>query len=110
MQEVWDFIRGKMAKSQQTQIKIANKHKKTSLEYRIDDLVWLSTKNIHTKRPSKKLNHMKISLYQVIKLVKLLYQLELLKSIKISNVFYPSLLRITAKNQLLRQQNDPCLQ
>ena len=51
MQEVWDLIRGKMAKSQQTQIKIANEHKKTSLEYRIDDLVWLSTNNTHTKRP-----------------------------------------------------------
>ena len=32
MQEVWDFTRAKMAKSQQAQMKATNKHQKTSPE------------------------------------------------------------------------------
>ena len=39
MQEVWEFTRTEMVKSQQTQIKKANKHQKTSPEYRIGDKI-----------------------------------------------------------------------
>ena len=69
MQEVWEFTRDEIAKFQQAQVKAANRHKKPSTDYRVGDLVWLSTKNIHTERPSKKLDHKKIGPYKVIELV-----------------------------------------
>ena len=46
-------------------MKASNKHQKASLEYKIGDMVWLSTKNIHTERPSKKLDHKRIGPYKV---------------------------------------------
>ena len=39
MQEVWEFTRAKMAKSQQAQVKTANRNQKPSLEYKVGDLV-----------------------------------------------------------------------
>ena len=62
-----------MTKSQRAQVKAANRHRKPSPEYKIGDLVWLSTKNIHTERPSKKLDHKRIDPYKVTKLVGLSY-------------------------------------
>ena len=59
MQKVWEFTRAEMAKSQQAQVKAANKHQKASPKYEVGDLVWLSTKNIHTERLLKKLDYKK---------------------------------------------------
>ena len=39
MQEVWEFTRGEIAKSQQAQMKAANRHRKPSPEYEVGDLV-----------------------------------------------------------------------
>ena len=87
-------------------MKAANKHWKTSPDYKVGDLVWLLTKNIYTKKLSKKLDNKQNSLYKATKLVKLSYQLELSKFIKLHNIFYTSLLRPAAKDLLLRQHND----
>ena len=106
MQEVWKFTRTKMAKSQQAQIQGANKHKKSSLKYKVGDRIWLSTKNIHTERPSKKLDHKRINPYKITKLVGLSYQLELSISMHIHNMFHLSLLKLAAKDLLLDQIND----
>ena len=107
MQEVWEFIRAEMAKSQQAQMKTANRHRKPSSEYKVGDLVWLSTKNIHTERPSKKLDHKRIGPYKITGLVGSSYWLDLPTSMRIHDVFYPSLLRPAAEDPLPGQHNDP---
>ena len=71
------------------------------------DLVWLSTKNILTERLSKKLDHKRIGPYKVTELVGSSYQLELPESMRIHDVFHPSLLRPAAKDPLLGQYNNP---
>ena len=62
------------------------------MEYKIGDKVWLLTKNIKTKKPSKKLDHKMISPYKIKQLVGLSCQLDLSTSMKIYNRFYPNLL------------------
>ena len=106
IEKMWDFTHAEMAKLQQTQIKKANKHQKNSLKYKVKDKFWLSIRNIHTKKPSKKLDHKKIDLYPIKKIIDLLYRLELPTSIQIHDVFYSNLLKLAAGNLLPNQIND----
>mgnify|MGYP003623167012 CR=1 FL=1 len=71
----------------------ANRNHTNTPAYQIGDSVWLSTKNIHTQRQSKKLDHKMIGPFKVLQKVGYnAYKLELLPSIKIHNVFHLSLL------------------
>ena len=92
MEEVWDFMQEEMTKLQVKQAVVANRHCKKPPAYKIDDMVWLSTRNIKTDRPSKKLDHKMIGPYKVKKLVESSYQLELPHTMKIDNIFHPNLL------------------
>ena len=69
MEEVWNFIREEMTKSQAKQAVIANRHRKKPLAYKIGDMIWLSTKNIKINRSFKKLDHKMISPYKVKELI-----------------------------------------
>ena len=73
MEEVWDFMREKMTKLQAKQAVAANRHRKEPPAYKIDNMVWLSTRNIKTNRLSKKLDHKMIGPYKVKELVRSSY-------------------------------------
>ena len=107
IEKVWDFMREEMTKLQAKQAVAANHHHKEPLAYKIDNMVWLLTRNIKTDRPSKKLNHKMIGLYKVKELIKSSYQLELLHTIKIHNIFHPNLLWKAVDNPLPDQCNSP---
>ena len=106
IEEVWKFERKKIAQSQEKQAETANQHRK-NIEYKVDDKVWLSTKNIKTEKLLKKLDHKMIGPYKIKQLVKLLCQLDLPISIKIHDVFYPSLLWKAISDSLPGQYNPP---
>ena len=107
MEEVWKFVRNKMARSQEQQAKAADRHQKSVEDnYKVGDQVWLLTKNIKTERLSKKLVHKMVGLFKVKALVGLSCWLELPTSMKIHDVFHPSLLQKTSADRLPGQHND----
>jgi hypothetical protein len=57
MKNIWNFIKKKLINAQKMQKKHADKHRTFSSEYQLEDMMWLSTKNIKTERSFKKLNH-----------------------------------------------------
>ena len=89
------------------QTQAADRHRKNVEEYKIGDKAWLLTKNINTEKPSKKLDHKMIGPFTIKQLVGTSYQLDLSTSIKIHDVFHPSLLRKASTDPLPGQHNDP---
>ena len=88
MEEVWKFVRTKMARSQEKQTEAADRHQKSvEDEYKVGDEVWLSAKNIKTERLSKKLDHKIVGLFQIKALVRSLCRLDLPTSMRTHDVF-----------------------
>ncbi len=101
MKNIWDFIKKKLANTQDAQKKHADERKTISLEYKINDMIWLSIKNIKTKRSFRKLDHKWIDLFKIKKILRNACQLKLSQSMKIHNIFHTFLLRMTATNSLI---------
>ena len=53
---IYTLIKAEIAEAQAHQELYKNRHRAPALIYRPGDLIWLLTKNIHIKRPSKKLD------------------------------------------------------
>jgi hypothetical protein len=80
-------------------IKSTDKKRKKTV-YNPGDLVFLSSRNIKTVRPSKKLNNKMLRPFKILKTVKTFYRLQLPTTMRIHNIFHPSLLRKAAEDPL----------
>ncbi len=108
MKNIWDFIKKKLAITQEMQKKYADKHRTFSSEYELEDMIWLFIKNIKIERSFRKLNHKWIESYKIKKLLKNTCQLNLSSSMKIHDTFHISLLRFAATDSLTDQiQSSP---
>ena len=67
MKKIWSFAQKNLDQSQQNQKKYANKKKKTTANYKSKNKMWLSIKNIKTKKSSKKLNDKQLNSFKVLK-------------------------------------------
>jgi hypothetical protein len=80
----------KMSQNQQAKYYDA-KHKR--VEFKVGDKVWLLSQNIHTQRPSKKLDWKRLGPYPILERIGTqAYRLQLPSSMKIHPVFHVSLL------------------
>lgn len=70
------YIQKSLTKTQTSQSNQANKNQK-KVFYDNGDKIWLSTKNINTDQPSKKLDHKMICSFEVIKKKDILLELQL---------------------------------
>ena len=66
MKRVWKFVRKKMAQSQKKQAVATDRHRKDiEKKYKVNNIVWLLTKNIKTEQLLKKLDHKMMGLYRI---------------------------------------------
>jgi transposase InsO family protein len=105
LQEVWDFVRSNMQKSQERQKKQADKHRR-DVDFDVGDYVYVTTRNWTTDRPSRKLDNVMAGSYKILEKVGNSYRLDLPVSLKVHPVFSPDKLRKDPKNPLPGQHID----
>ncbi len=92
-------IRSNISFMQEKSTKYQNKKRKMAPQLKEGNKIYLLTRNLKTKKKSKKLNHVKVESF-FIKIVKKLvnYELDLPKDAKVFLVFYVSLLELVDPN------------
>ncbi len=74
--------------------------------YKIDDMMFLNSRNIMISRSSKKLNDKMLKFFKILIEVKHVYWLKLSSTMKIHSEFASNLLQLDSKNSLNKQWNE----
>jgi len=74
--------------------------------YKIDDMMFLNSRNITISRSSKKLDDKMLELFKILIEIEHVYQLKLSLTMKIYSKFASNLLRLDSKNSLNEQRNE----
>ena len=88
-----------------TMKKQTDKHWKKMI-YKIDNMMFLNSRNIIILRSSKKLNDKMLELFKILIKIKHAYQLKLSLTMKIHSEFASNLLWLNSKNSLNEQWNE----
>ncbi len=83
----------------------ADKHRKEMI-YKVDDMMFLNSRNITIARPSKKLNDKMLESFKILAEVGHAYRLELSSTMKIHSEFASNLLRLNSEDSLKEQRNE----
>jgi hypothetical protein len=94
-----ETVKRALQDARETMIKSANKKRK-EVVYNPGNLVFLSSRNIKTVRPLKKLNDKILGPFKILEAVRISYRLQLPTTMRIHDVFHPSLLRKAAEDPL----------
>ena len=106
MKEILEYGLKRLSKSQSAMEAQANKHRK-DVAYELGDLVWRSSRNIKTTRPSRSLEDRQLGPYEVIQKVGSSYRLRMPEGWRKDDVFHPKLLRPYANDPLPGQARGP---
>ena len=106
MENILELMKKNAAKSQETMKRHADKHRK-EITYEVRDQVFLSSRNITTDRPSKKIEDKMLGPFPIVKKVGTSYELELPQTMKVHNVFHSNLLRKDPGDPLPGQIQEP---
>ena len=106
--EIPEWLKAEIADAQERQAEYANDSRLTAPQFIPGDKVWLSSKHIITKRPTRKLDHKRLGPFEVLKVIEnLAYELILPPTMKIHPVFYVSLFKNAATDPLPGQHIAP---
>ena len=105
MQKVLKYIRDNMNRAQKVMIAQINQHR-LNVKFKKEDLIFLNSKNIISTRPFKKLDDKKYDSFKIKALIGSSYRLELLKTIRIHDVFSLKLLSLVVTDLLSSQKNS----
>jgi hypothetical protein len=81
-----------------------NKHWKKMI-YKINDMMFLNSRNITTSRSFKKLNDKMLRSFKILVMIEEAYWLKLSSTMKIHNKFSSNLLRLNSEDSLKEQRN-----
>jgi len=82
-----------------------DKHRKKMI-YKIDDMMFLNSRNIMIARSSKKLDDKMLESFKILIKIEHAYQLKLSSTMKIHSKFILNLLQLNSKNSLKEQRNE----
>jgi len=74
--------------------------------YKIDDMMFLNSRNIMIARSSKKLNDKMLESFKILIEIEHVYRLKLSSTMKIHSKFISNLLQLNSKDSLKEQQNE----
>ncbi len=98
------LIKQALARVKVTIKKQINKHQKEII-YKINDMMFLNSRNIMISRSSKKLDDKMLELFKILIEIKHAYQLKLSSTMKIHSKFASNLLQLDSKDALKEQWN-----
>ena len=108
MKELHDTLLAEMATAQIRHKKNYDQHRKPDPNLESGDMLRLLPCNIHTRRPSKKLDRKKIGPFKITaKIGSNAYKLDLPSSMRIHNTFHISLLEPYEDNKFPSQIQEP---
>ena len=105
IKNVLELAQTNMKQAQNSMKRFADRHRK-EVSYQVGDRVFLSSRNIVTSRPSKKLEDKMLGPYTILRKVDESYELELPESLRVHPVFAPNLLRKDSNDPLPGQVQD----
>ncbi len=99
------MIKQALARVRVTMKKQIDKHRKKMI-YKIDDMMFLDSRNIMIARSSKKLDDKMLESFKILIEIEHAYWLKLSSTIKIHSKFISNLLQLNSKNSLKEQRNE----
>ncbi len=104
MRAAWEVAKGNMEEAQERMRTATNKHR-TEVNWEVGDKVYLSTRNLKSTRPSRKLSEPWTGPFKVLERVGHSYRLELPSGSSIHDVFAPELLKRASDDPLTGQES-----
>ena len=106
--QIHDYIGTQIKEAQLHQETYKNRHRIPAPNYKKGDLVYLSTRNLRTQRPSQKLDWKHIGPYPIEEVISpYAYKLKLPATARIHPVFHTSLLSLSADDPYKDQVQEP---
>ncbi len=99
------LIKQVLARVRITMKKQIDKHRKKMI-YKVDDMMFLNSRNITTSRSSKKLDDKMLEFFKILIKIEHAYRLKLSSTMKIHSKFASNLLRSDSKDALEEQRNE----